>query len=67
MIYSKKFRWGIGIDSFGPRAYTVSKVYKPGIRCFKLNNEGTFYFTIVGKTHRFMIMLPYKKAMGEQA
>lgn len=65
MIYSKNFRWGIGIQSFGPKAYTVSKVYKPGIRCFTAKTEGLFHFTIVGKTHRFMLMFPYKKALGE--
>lgn len=64
MIYSKNFRWGIGIQSFGPKAHLVSKTYKPGIRWFTAKDEGLFHFTIVGRTHRFMIMFPYKKALG---
>ena len=64
MKWSNNFRWGIGIDTFGSKAYTVSRVYKPGIRCFRDETSGVFHFTIVGKTHRFMIMFPYRKAMG---
>ena len=65
MKWSKNYRWGIGIDTFGLQAYKVSRVYKPGIRCFKTESEGLFHFTIVGKNHRFMIMFPYKKAIGD--
>ena len=64
MKWSNNFRWGIGIDTFGSKAYTVSRVYKPGIRCFRDETSGLFHFTIVGKTHRFMIMFPYRRAMG---
>ena len=65
MLYSKNYRWGIGMQYFSPNAHLVATVYKPGIRCFSCKDLGTFHFTIVGKTRRFMIMFPYKKALGE--
>lgn len=65
MKYSKNYRWGIGFGSFSQKAHELSKVYKPGIRCFKCESDRTFTFSIVGKTRRFMIMFPYGKPMGE--
>lgn len=66
MIYSHNYRWGIGIQKIGATAHTVSKVYKRGIRCFANIELGLYHITFVGRTHRFMIMFPYKKEMANR-
>lgn len=66
MIYSKNYRWGIGIQKFGSTAHTICEVYKRGIRCFASTDLGLYHITLVGRTHRLMMMFPYKKEMADR-